>query len=175
MNKEQKAQVIEELSSKFAASAYFYIADASCLSVAQTNEFRRKCFEAGIDYKVYKNTLIQKALERANIASDELSGVLKGFSGVLFTTEEAASKPAKIIKDFRQKDDKPAMKAAYIDSGVFVGDNNLTAMTQLKTKNELIGDIVGLLQSPAKNVVSALTSGGSKLAGILQTLSEKSE
>ena len=175
MNRDQKAQVIDELSAKFSESAYFYIADASGLTVTQTNDFRRKCFDAGVEYKVYKNTLIQKALEKADINSDELSAVLKGFSGVLFTTEEAASTPAKVLKSFREVAEKPLLKAAYIDSDVYVGDDNVSSLSKLKSKAELIGEVVGLLQSPAKNVISALSSGGNTLAGIIKTLSEKSE
>ena len=175
MEKQQKAQIVEELTGKFKESSYFYIMDAAGLNVDQTNNFRRKCFEGGVEYKVYKNTLIQKALENAEIPTDELSQALKGFSGVMFTSEEQASVPAKIVKEFRGKNEKPLLKAASIGSDVFIGDENLSSLSSLKSKNELIGEVITLLQSPAKNVISALTSGGSKLSGILKTLSEKAD
>lgn len=175
MEKQLKAQIVEELTGKFKESGYFYIMDAGGLTVEQTNGFRRKCFEGGVEYKVYKNTLIQKALENAEIPTDELSAALKGFSGVMFTNEEQASVPAKIVKEFRTGNDKPILKAACIGPDVFIGDENLSSLSSLKSKAELIGEVIGLLQSPAKNVISALTSGGSKLSGILKTLSEKAD
>ena len=175
MEKKQKAQIVEELTVKFKDSSYFYIMDAGGLTVEETNGFRRKCFEGGIEYKVYKNTLIQKALEEADIPTDELSQALNGFSGVMFTTEEQASVPAKIVKDFRSNNKKPILKAACIGPDIFLGDDNLSALSSLKSKNELIGEVIGLLQSPAKNVISALSSGGNKLSGILTTLSERAE
>ncbi len=175
MNREQKAEIVEELSGKLSATEYFYILDASGLSVAETNGFRRKCFEGGIEYKVYKNTLIKKALEKADKPTDEISAALKGFSGIMFATEDNASTPAKVVKAFRAGTEKPLLKAAYIDSDVFIGDDNLAQLSSLKSKTELIGEVIGLLQSPAKNVISALKSGGNQLSGILQTLSDRAE
>lgn len=177
MTREEKAQIIDEITEKLKASGFFYIADASAMTVAQINDFRRKCFEGGIEYKVYKNTLIQKALVNAEMASDELSATLKGTSGIMFSDENKANVPAKILKAYRSAagGDKPSLKAAYIDSSVYVGDNNIAALSNLKTKTELIGEIITLLQSPAKNVISSLQSGGSQLSGILQTLSDKAE
>lgn len=176
MTKEEKTAVIQELAEKLAANSYFYITDASGMTVAQTNEFRRACFNAGIEYKVYKNTLIRKALDTLQTDYSDFDGtVLKGFSGVLFTNESGKA-PAKLLKDFHKTQDKnklPVLKGASIDGGVFVGADQLDTLLTIKSRQELIGDIIGLLQSPAKNVVSALSSGGGKLAGILKTLGER--
>lgn len=175
MKKEQKAQVIDELAEKLKQSGYFYIADASGLSVGEVNSFRGKCFEKGVEYKVYKNTMIVKALEKAEITNEEIKSVLKGFSGIMFTSEDGANLPAKVLKDFRKGSEKPVLKAAYLDSDLYVGDDQIESLTKLKSKSELIGEVISLLQSPAKNVVSALQSGGQTLSGIIKTLSEKSE
>lgn len=175
MNKLEKAQIIDELADKLKASGYFYIADAQGLSVGQVNDFRRKCFQGNVEYKVYKNTLIAKALEKAEMNSDELEATLKGFSGILFATEDTASVPAKVIKDFRGDNELPRLKSAYIDAGLYIGDEHVNSLSKLKSKSELIGEVIGLLQSPAKNVISSLQSGGQTLSGLLKTLSEKSE
>jgi large subunit ribosomal protein L10 len=132
---------------------------------------RRKCFEKGITMQVAKNTLIRKAMEATGNDYSELFGILKGTSAILFS--EVGNAPAKLIKEVRKNGDKPALKGAYIDSAVFIGDNQLDTLTQLKSKEELVGDIIALLQSPAKNVISGLKSGGNKLAGILKTLEER--
>lgn len=173
MTKEEKAIVIEEISQKISENAHFYIADAGGLSVDQINQLRRKCFEAGVDYKVYKNTLLKKALESADADFSELYEVLKGYSGVFFSKENGSA-PAKILKDFRKSvTDSTELKGAAIDSDVFVGQEHLDMLSSLKSREELIGDIVTILQSPAKNVVSALSSGGSTIAGLIKTLSER--
>jgi len=173
MNREEKAQLIDELADKFKNNSFFYVTDASGLSVAQINNFRAICHKNGVEYKVYKNTVIEKALEKQEVSYEELYGVLKGFSGILFHPE-SGKLPAKVLKDFRgPKGERPVLKGASIDSGIFIGDENLDTLSKLKSKEELIGEIVGLLQSPAKNVISALQSGGNKLAGIIKTLSEK--
>jgi large subunit ribosomal protein L10 len=177
MTKEEKTVVIAELKEKFTATSYFYITDASGMTVAETNNFRRLCFNKGIEYKVYKNTLIKKALEDMPADYAEFNEkVLKGFSGVLFTNESGKA-PAQLLKEYHKsttaKEKKPVLKGASIDGGAFIGADQLTALLTIKSKQELIGDVLGLLQSPAKNVVSALTSGGGKLAGILKTLSER--
>lgn len=177
MTKAEKTAVIAELKEKFSATSYFYITDASGMTVAQVNDFRRMCFNKGIEYKVYKNTLIKKALEEMPADySDFNTSVLKGFSGVLFTNESGKA-PAVLLKDYHKsttaKDKKPVLKGASIDGGTFIGADQLKTLLTIKSKQELIGDVIGLLQSPAKNVVSALTSGGGKLAGILKTLSER--
>ena len=174
MTREEKAQIIEELSEKFANNAHFYITDASGFTVAQVNNFRRLCFKSGIEYKVYKNTLIKKALEKQEGTDfSPLFGSLKGFSGVMFS-KETGNAPAKIIKEFRAKiEGKPVLKAASINSDLFIGDENLTMLSELKSKNELIGDVIALLQSPAKNLISALTSSKNTVAGLVKALEER--
>ncbi len=175
MNKEQKAQAIEELAEKIAATPFFYVTDASGLSVAEVNNLRRKFYGGSLEYKVYKNTVIKKAMEKLDADFTPMYDALKGFSGIIFSAESGSS-PAKILKEFRgKKGEKPVLKAAFIDSDIILGDQNLEMLSSLKSKNELIGEIIGLLQSPAKNVISSLQSGGSKLSGILQTLSERAE
>ncbi len=186
MTREEKIQIVEELSQKFAAHNYFYITDASGLSVAKINRFRRLCYERGIEYRVVKNTLIGKALakytQNAGIDTDysELDDTaLKGFSGILFATD-SGSAPAKLLKEYykAEKQDrkagyKPVLKAASVDQSIFIGVDQLDFLEKVKTKPELIADVVALLQSPAKNVLSALRSGGDKIAGLVKTLSER--
>lgn len=174
MTKEEKGAIIEELAEKFAATPYFYITDASGLNVAKTNELRRLCFERGIEYRVVKNTLISKALERLDTDYSSFDGtVLKGFSGVMFH-DESGKVAAKLIKDFlKANKNSIQLKGASVDSALFIGHDQLDTLLNLKSKQELIGEVIGLLQSPAKNVISGLQSGGNKLAGILKTLSEK--
>lgn len=175
MTREEKAQIIDKLSQKFADNAHFYITDASGLTVAQINGFRRLCFKSGVEYGVYKNTLIRKALEKQEGGADytPLFDVLSGFSGVMFS-KEVGNTPAKIIKEYQLKlEGKPGLKAASIGSDLYIGKENLNALSELKSKNELIGDVIALLQSPAKNVISALLSGKNTLAGLIKTLEER--
>lgn len=175
MTREEKTVVIEELVQKFADNSHFYITDASGMTVAETNELRRLCFEKNIEYRVFKNTLIQKALERMESDYTPFNeSVLKGFSGVMFSVENANA-PAKLIKEFRKKSggESPLLKGASIDTDLFIGEENLDALSKLKSKDELIGELITLLQSPAKNVISGLQGAGGKLSGILQTLSER--
>ncbi len=175
MTREEKAVVIEGLVQKFSDNSHFYITDASGMSVADTNALRRLCFEKGVEYRVFKNTLIQKALERMDTDYTPFDdAVLKGFSGIMFSAENANA-PAKLIKEFRKKsgNESPVLKGASIDTDLFIGDENLNTLSELKSKAELIGEIIGLLQSPAKNVISGLQGAGGKLAGILKTLSER--
>lgn len=174
MTREEKAQIIEELSQKFAAHPHFYITDATGFTVAQVNNFRRLCFKSGVEYRVYKNTLIRKALERQEGTDfSPLFKTLHGFSGVIFS-KESGNLPAKVIREFRIKlEGKPVLKAASIDSDLFIGDENLTMLAELKSKNELIGDVIALLQSPAKNVLSALLSGKNTVAGLVKALEER--
>ncbi len=175
MTREEKTAVIEELREKFASSPNFYVCDASGMTVAQTNNFRRMCFERGIEYRVFKNTLIKKALETSGATNDEFNTkVLKGFSGVMFAPENFKA-PASLLKDFyKQSNAKmPALKGATVEASYFIGAEQLDALTMLKSKQELIGDVIGLLQSPAKNVISALKGQGGKIAGIVKTLSER--
>lgn len=175
MTREEKAVVIDELFEKFSQNDNFYITDASGMSVAETNALRRLCFEKGIEYRVFKNTLIQKALERMDTDYTPFDdSVLKGFSGVMFSGENANA-PAKLIKEFRKKSDSesPMLKGASIDTDLFIGEENLDVLSKLKSKAELIGEVITILQSPAKNVISGLQGAGGKLAGILKTLSER--
>lgn len=173
MTREEKNQVFEELKAKFASNSIFYLTDSSTLTVESINKFRRKCFEKGIEFRVAKNTLIKKALEANGGDYAELYSSLHGPTAIMFSS--VANMPAKVLKDFRESSEKPVLKAAYIESAVFVGDNQLDSLCKLKSKEELIGEIVGLLQSPARNVISALQSGGSTIAGVVKTLSEKPE
>ena len=173
MTREEKEIIVKDLSEKLANTNYFYITDASTMSVAGIKQFRRMAFERGLEYKVYKNTFIKKALDTLEADTTSLEEVLKGSSGIVFSAE-SGNAPGKLLKDFRKKGNAlPLLKGAYIDGGIYVGENQLDTLASIKSKNELIGDIIGLLQSPAKNVVSALQSSGGKLAGILKTLSEK--
>jgi len=172
MTKEEKSRVIEELTAQLAGSNVVYVADISGLNAETTSNLRRACFKAGIKLEVVKNTLLEKAMEsvEANNYSD-LPSVLKGNTAILIA--EDGNAPAKIIKEFRKKSDKPVLKGAYIHEAVFIGDNQLDALVALKSKEEVIGEIIGLLQSPAKNVISALKSGGNTIAGLVKTLSER--
>jgi large subunit ribosomal protein L10 len=176
MTREEKAQIIEELADKFANHAHFYITDAGGFTVSQINNFRRLCFKNGVEYRVYKNTLIQKALEKQEGTDfSPLFSTLRGFSGVIFS-KEAGNTPAKVIQEFRVKmAGKPVLKGASVSSDLFVGDENLKMLAELKSKNELIGDIIGLLQSPAKNVISALQSGKHTIAGLVKTLESRAK
>ncbi|MEM1137523.1 MAG: 50S ribosomal protein L10 [Bacteroidota bacterium] len=177
MTREEKTQLVGELSEKLSTTDYFYVTDASGLTVSEINDFRRMCFEKGLEYRVIKNTLIGKALETLETDYTEFSEkVLKGFSGVIFSPE-VGNAPAKLLKDFHKKNglEKPAFKGASIDSDIFIGSDNLDVLSKLKSKDELLGEVIGLLQSPAKNVISALQSGGQTISGLLKTLEEKSQ
>ncbi|MBX7108173.1 MAG: 50S ribosomal protein L10 [Chitinophagales bacterium] len=171
MDKATKKVAIAELTERFSKATNFYLADASNLNVEQINKLRRICFKQGVEFKVAKNTLIRKALESIGTGYDGLFDALHGPTSVMFS--ETGSIPAKVIKEFRKTGDKPVLKAAFIDSAIYIGDNNLDELSKLKTKHELIGEIIGLLQSPAKNVIGALQSGGQKLSGILKTLEDR--
>ena len=171
MTREEKSLVIDNLTAQLAENNVIYVTDLTGLDAQQTSALRRACFKADIKLAVVKNTLLAKAMESSDKEFGELPHILKGNSALMYA--EVGNAPAKLIKEFRKKSDKPVLKGAYIDSAVFVGDNQLDALAAIKSKNEVIGDIIGLLQSPAKNVISALKSGGGKLAGIIKTLSEK--
>lgn len=171
MRKEEKQEVVLALTEQIQEYGNFYITDTANLSVAKVNAIRRKCFESDIKMLVAKNTLIRKAMEAADGDFSEMFDVLKGSSSIMFS--KSANAPAKLIKQLRKQGDKPVLKAAYIDSAVFIGDNQLDALVNLKSKEELVADIIALLQSPAKNVISGLQSGGNKLAGIVKTLQER--
>ncbi len=171
MEKAAKKEIIDSLTVKFNESSNFYLTDASNLTVANTNKFRRLCHKQGVEMHVAKNTFIRKALEATGKQYDGLLEVLHGPTSIMFS--ESASIPAKVIKEFRKTNEKPVLKGAYIDSAIFIGDNSVDELASLKSKEELVGEIIGLLQSPAKNVISALLSGGQKLSGIVKALEDR--
>ncbi|MCB9246881.1 MAG: 50S ribosomal protein L10 [Flavobacteriales bacterium] len=171
MTREEKDALIDSLVESFNTYEVVYVTDSSALSANTNNDLRRLLFKQGVKMQVAKNTLIIKALERADKDWGELIDTLKGTTALLFASNPKA--PALAIKDFRKKSDKPKLKGAYIESEIYIGDDQLEALTKFKSKEDLIGEIIGLLQSPAQNVISALQSGGTTLAGLLKTLSEK--
>ncbi len=171
MTREEKGIVIEDLTAQLADNANIYLADISGLDALATSNLRRACFKANIKLAVVKNTLLAKAMEASDKEFGELPDVLKGNTSLMLS--ETGNAPAKLIKNFRKKSDKPVLKGAFIAEAIYIGDENLDALVNIKSKEEVIGDIIGLLQSPAKNVISGLKSGGGKIAGILKTLSEK--
>lgn len=173
MTREEKSQVIETLTAQLAASPTIYLADISGLNAGATSNLRRACFKADVKLSVVKNTLLAKAMEASDKDFGDLPTVLKGNTSIMLS--ETGNAPAKVIKEFRKKSDIPLLKGAFVEEAIYVGDQYLDALVNIKSKEEVIGDIIGLLQSPAKNVVSALKSGGGKIAGILKTLSEKEE
>ena len=175
MTRSEKAAQIEELKSKFDSNPYFYITDSSTLTVEQVNELRGLCYKEDIEMKVVKNTLAIKALEALpeDKGYEVLFGSLKGPSTLMFS--DVASKPAKVIKEFRKKSERPVLKAAYIESAIYEGDNQIDALAALKSKEDLIGDVILLLQSPIKNVMGSLNSGGQTISGLLKALEERAQ
>ncbi|MDY0099956.1 MAG: 50S ribosomal protein L10 [Bacteroidales bacterium] len=171
MRQEEKNAIIDSLADRLKEYSHFYLTDTAQLNAADTSALRRKCFENDIKLVVVKNTLLKRALKQTNVNFEELFPVLKGTTSIMFAN--AGNSPAKLIKEFRKKHDKPVLKGAYVQESIYIGDNMLETLVTLKTKNELIGDIILLLQSPAKNVVSALQSGGNKIHGVLETLSKR--
>jgi large subunit ribosomal protein L10 len=171
MKREEKDQIIDSLVENLSKYNCFYITDISNLTVEKTNQLRRLCFNKQVRINVAKNSLIKKALERMDGDYSPLYGALKGSSAIMYS--DTGNVPAKLIKEFRKTSEKPILKGAWIDSAIFVGDNNVDVLVSLKSKNELIADVIALLQSPAKNVISALQSSGQKLSGILKTLEER--
>ena len=171
MTREEKANVIQDLTSQLADSPTIYLADISGLNATQTSDLRRAAFKANVKLSVVKNTLLAKAMEASEKEFGELPEVLKGNTSLMFS--EVGNAPAKLIKNFRKKADKPLLKGAFVEEAIYIGDENLDALVSIKSKEEMVGEIIGLLQSPAKNVISGLKSGGGKLAGILKTLSER--
>tara|TARA_Y200000002_G_scaffold328628_1_gene292331 strand:- start:1619 stop:2140 length:522 start_codon:yes stop_codon:yes gene_type:complete len=171
MTKEEKSQVIEALTAELADSSNFYLTDISGLDAQMTSNLRRACFKANVKLSVVKNTLLEKAMEASEKDFGVLPSILKGNTSVMYS--ETGNAPAKVIKAFRKKSEKPLLKGAYIEEAIYIGDNQLDMLVDIKSKEELIGEIIGLLQSPAKNVVSALQSSGGKLSGIIKTLSQK--
>lgn len=173
MRKEDKKQLIESLTQQLADNNNFYITDVSKLNASDTSDLRRLCFKYGIKMQVVKNTLLKKAMEQAERNYEELYETLIGNTSIMFT--EAGNAPAKMIKEFRKKSDRPILKGAFIEEMTYLGDEQLEFLANIKSKDELLADLIALLQSPIKNVVSSLQSGGGTLSGILKTLSEKGE
>ena len=174
MTKEEKIKEVAEITEKLKEFPNFIVANSGGMSVAQVNNLRRLCFESGVEMRVVKNTLFRKALENSAGNYEEVYPHLKTQSSVFFTNENTNA-PAKVIKKFRKGTDKPMMKVAYIEDSVFVGDGQLAVLEALKSKNELIGEVIGLLQSPFQNLMGALQSGGNTVAGLVKTLSERQE
>ena len=174
MNKEEKSLMIDKLTQVLADNNVVYLADTSELTVEDTNALRSACFKNDIQLTVVKNTLLQKAIEKVEGKDfSELSEVLSGPTSIMIA--EVGNAPAKVIKEFRKKHDKPLLKGAYVDSAVYIGDDQVEALVNIKSKEELIGDVIMLLQSPAKNVISGLKSSGGTIAGLLKTLEERAQ
>jgi large subunit ribosomal protein L10 len=173
MRREEKNAIIDSLAEKLKEYSHFYLTDTAQLNAADTSDLRRKCFENDIKLIVVKNTLLKRALEMSEGKFEELYPVLKGTTSIMFA--QTGNGPAKLIKEFRRKHDKPVLKGAYVQESVFIGESMLDTLISVKTREELIGDIILLLQSPARNVISALQSGGNKLHGVLETLSKKEQ
>ena len=171
MTKEEKQDAIEDLKDALGGIKNLYLADISGLNAAQTTDLRQDCFNEKIKLQVVKNTLLAKAMEASNHDFGELTNILKGNTSLMFS--EKGNAPAKVIKNFRKKSDKPILKGAFIEQAIYLGDEQLDALVAIKSKDELIGEIITLLQSPTKSVISSLQSGGGKISGILKSLSER--
>ena len=173
MNKKEKNELIDVLNNMLDENKNFYLADIAGLTAEESSSLRRLCYKQNVTIQVVKNTLLKKALDKNSTDFTQLDDILKGNTSLMFAEEAKA--PASVIKTFRKKSEKPILKAAHIEEEFYIGDNNLSILSELKSKNELIGDIIILLQSPAKNVISSLQSSSSKLSGIVKALSEKKE
>jgi len=173
MKKENKALVIDSLVESINNNAHFYLADIAGLNAEDTSNLRRKCFESGIQVQVAKNTFVKLALDKAEGDFEELYSVLKGNTSILFS--ETGNAPAKVIKEFRKSNDKPVLKAAYVEEGIYIGDDQIDVLSSIKSKDEVIADVVALLQSPIKNVLGALQSAPNTIGGLVKTLQEKAE
>jgi len=173
MKKEEKNQLIESLQSLIDEYAHLYVTDIAGLNAEETSKLRRESYKKEIKLVVAKNTLLKLAMDKSDKDFDGLYEILKGNSSVMFSN--VGNAPAKLIQAVRKKADKPILKGAYVEESIYVGDDQLSTLASIKSKEELLGDLIGLLQSPAQNVISALQSGGNKLAGIVETLSERAE
>lgn len=172
MTREERNKFIDELAEKLSSSSVLYLADTSELTVENTNNLRRSCHKNNVTMKVVKNKLLRKAFERVEGHDySELYETLSGPTSLMFS--EVANAPARLIKDFRKKHDKPILKGAFIEESIYVGDDQLESLSTLKSKEELVGEIIGLLQSPIKNVVSSLQSGGNTISGLVKALEER--
>jgi large subunit ribosomal protein L10 len=172
MKKEEKQVMIDDLSKRLDENNIIYIADISSLDAVATSSLRRQCFAKNIKLSVVKNTLLKKAMENVQGKDlTELYDILPGPTAIMLS--DTGNLPAKLIKDFRKKSDKPVLKGAFVEESIYIGDDQLNLLADIKSKDELIGEVIGLLQSPAKNVISALTSSKGKIAGLVKTLSGK--
>ena len=171
MRREEKNAIIDSLAERLKEYSHFYLTDTAQLNAAVTSDLRRKCFENDIKLIVVKNTLLKRAFEQSGVNFEELYPVLKGTTSIMFAN--SGNSPAKLIREFRRKHEKPVLKAAYVQESIYLGDEMLDTLVAIKTKQELIGDVIFLLQSPARNVMSALQSGGNKIHGVLETLSKR--
>ncbi|MGB1044110.1 MAG: 50S ribosomal protein L10 [Flavobacteriaceae bacterium] len=171
MTRQEKKEAIENLKAALSEAKNLYLADIAGLDATQTSDLRRACFKENIQLQVVKNTLLAKAMEASDQDFGELTEILKGNTSLMFS--ETGNAPAKVIKNFRKKSEKPILKGAFIEQAIYIGDDQIDALTAIKSKEELVGEIITLLQSPTKNVISALQSGGGKLSGIFKTLSER--
>ena len=171
MNKQDKVKVVEELKSQLANYKSIYLTDIAGLDAVQTSKLRRECFNSDVKLSVVKNTFLERAMSESDNEFGELKDLLKGNTTIMLS--KVGNSPAKVIKKFRKDGDKPILKGAFVDEAIYVGDNHIEALFNLKSKEEVIGEIITLLQSPAKNVISALKSSSGKIAGLVKTLSEK--
>ena len=171
MKKGEKIKVIDDLTTRLKETKNLYLTDISGLNASQTSDLRRACYKANVKLSVVKNTMLARAMDASEINFGEIKDVLKGNTSLMFS--ESGNIPAKVIKDFRKKIDKPILKAALIEEAIYIGDDQVEALVSIKSREELIGEIIQLLQSPAKNVISALSSAGSNISGVLKTLSER--
>jgi len=171
MRRQEKESIIDNLAEQINNARHFYLTDISELNAADTSDLRRRCFENEVELVVVKNTLLKKALEKSEGNFNDLYDILKNSTSIMFC--ETGNTPAKLIMEFRKKHERPVLKAAFVETSIYLGDEQLEALSSLKSKEELIGDVLALLQSPMNNLLSALQSGGNNLAGALKTLAEK--
>ena len=173
MTREQKSNMIESIKSNLDSNSTVYLADCSGLDADSTSKLRRACFKSNIKLSVVKNTLLFRAMEEVDKDFGELKSLLKGNTTLMLS--DIGNAPAKVIKNFRKKSEKPILKGAFVEESIYLGDDLLETLVNIKSKEELLGEIISLLQSPTKNLISALKSSGSKISGVLKTLSEKNE
>ena len=173
MTREEKTNMINSIKSELDSNPNIYLTDCSGLNADSNSKLRRACFKSNIKMSVVKNTLLEKAMDEVEKDFGDLKSVLKGNTALMYS--DVGNAPAKVIKNFRKKSEKPILKGAFIEESIYLGDDMLDSLVAIKSKEELIGEVVTLLQSPAKNLISALKSSGSKISGVLKTLSEKSD
>jgi large subunit ribosomal protein L10 len=171
MKRLEKQEIIDNLTEQINSSSHFYLADIASLDAKDTSDLRRLCFSKDVKLVLVKNKLLRRALEASSKETEGLYDVLKGNTSIMFC--ESGNVPAKLIKEFRKQHDKPVLKGAFVEESIYVGENQLDVLVSIKSKNELLGDLIGLLQSPVQNVLGALQSGGNTIHGVLQTLGEK--